>query len=309
MCRPLELVFANGMDQGEMVGIPTGDVTQMATFDEFYDAYRKQMEYCISLLVNADNAIDVAHAKRCPLPFLSSMIDDCIKRGKTVQEGGAVYNFTGPQGFGIANMADSLYAIRQLVYEEKKFTMEELKEALAWNYGKGLDEQSVKEITTGILREMTESGAKVDADTAAAVLKSVMNAQMAPEKMARYQEIHDMIAEVPKFGMIFRKWTTSQEMWLTHIQDRFRTLRTTWWTVPGRTLSGFCKRTPWRTDWCYTRWKICTYSGCRWCFPIRRQGCERTYCSSKLCCETGSLYRIQWYFVQSEIPSVSIVWT
>ena len=200
MCRPLELVFANGMDQGEMVGIPTGDVTKMETFDEFYDAYKKQMEYCISLLVNADNAIDVAHAKRCPLPFLSSMIDDCIKRGKTVQEGGAVYNFTGPQGFGIANMADSLYAIRQLVYQEKKFTMEELKEALAWNYGKGLDEQSVRDITTGILREMTESGAKVDADTAAAVLKSVMNAQMSPEKMARYQEIHDMIAEVPKFG-------------------------------------------------------------------------------------------------------------
>ena len=200
MCRPLELVFANGMDQGEMVGIPTGDVTQMATFDEFYDAYKKQMEYCISLLVNADNAIDVAHAKRCPLPFLSSMIDDCISRGKSVQEGGAVYNFTGPQGFGIANMADSLYAIRQLVYQEKKFTMEELKEALAWNYGKGLDEQSVKEITTGILREMTESGAKVDSDTAAAVLKSVMNAQMSPEKMARYEEIHNMIAEVPKFG-------------------------------------------------------------------------------------------------------------
>ena len=200
MCRPLELVFANGMDQGEMVGIPTGDVTKMETFYEFYDAYKKQMEYCISLLVNADNAIDVAHAKRCPLPFLSSMIDDCIKRGKTVQEGGAVYNFTGPQGFGIANMADSLYAIRQLVYQEKKFTMEELKEALAWNYGKGLDEQSVRDITTGILREMTESGAKVDADTAAAVLKSVMNAQMSPEKMARYQEIHDMIAEVPKFG-------------------------------------------------------------------------------------------------------------
>ena len=200
MCRPLELVFANGMDQGEMVGIPTGDVTRMETFDEFYDAYKKQMEYCISLLVNADNAIDVAHAKRCPLPFLSSMIDDCIKSGKTVQEGGAVYNFTGPQGFGIDNMADSLYAIRQLVYQEKKFTMEELKEALAWNYGKGLDEQSVRDITTGILREMTESGAKVDADTAAAVLKSVMNAQMSPEKMARYQEIHDMIAEVPKFG-------------------------------------------------------------------------------------------------------------
>ena len=133
MCRPLELVFSNGMDKGEMVGIPTGDVTQMKTFDEFFDAYKKQMEYCISLLVNADNAIDVAHAERCPLPFLSCMIDDCLKEGKSVQEGGAVYNFTGPQGFGIANMADGLFAIRKLVYEDKKVSMKELKEALALN--------------------------------------------------------------------------------------------------------------------------------------------------------------------------------
>ena len=76
----------------------TGDVTEMKSFDEFYDAYKKQMEYFISLLVNADNAIDVAHAERCPLPFLSCMVDDCLKRGKSVQEGGAVYNFTGPSG-------------------------------------------------------------------------------------------------------------------------------------------------------------------------------------------------------------------
>ena len=60
---------------------------------------------------------------RCPLPFLSCMVDDCIKRGKTVQEGGAVYNFTGPQGFGIANMADSLYAIKKLAFDEKKVTL------------------------------------------------------------------------------------------------------------------------------------------------------------------------------------------
>ena len=115
MCRPLEMVFSNGMDKGVQIGVRTGDVTEMKTFDEFYDAYKKQMEYFISLLVNADNAIDVAHAERCPLPFLSCMVDDCMKRGKSVQEGGAVYNFTGPQGFGIANMADSLYAIRKLV--------------------------------------------------------------------------------------------------------------------------------------------------------------------------------------------------
>ena len=72
----------------------------------------------------------MAHATRCPLPYLSCMVDDCIKRGKSVQEGGAVYNFTGPQGFGIANMADSLAAIKKLVYEERKITQDQLMDAL-----------------------------------------------------------------------------------------------------------------------------------------------------------------------------------
>ena len=75
MCRPLEMVFSNGMDKGVQISVQTGDVTEMKSFDEFYDAYKKQMEYFISLLVNADNAIDVAHAERCPLPFLSCMVD------------------------------------------------------------------------------------------------------------------------------------------------------------------------------------------------------------------------------------------
>ncbi len=200
MCRPLELVFANGEDKGEMVGVPTGEVTEMSSFEEFYNAYKKQMEYCISLLVNADNAIDVAHAKRCPLPFLSCMVDDCLKRGKSVQEGGAVYNFTGPQGFGIANMADSLFAIRKLVYEEKKVTMEEMKEALAWNFGKGLDQQSVSDTAEAVLRKMKDAGQKIDENTVSSILKAVMNAQPGEEKMKRYEEIHNMIEEVPKFG-------------------------------------------------------------------------------------------------------------
>ena len=200
MCRPLELVFLNGMDKGEMVGIPTGDVTQMKTFDEFFDAYKKQMEYCISLLVNADNAIDVAHAERCPLPFLSCMIDDCLKEGKSVQEGGAVYNFTGPQGFGIANMADGLFAIRKLVYEDKKVSMKELKEALAWNYDKGLDAQSAGDMTEMIMKAMQKAGRNVDASTAEGLLKTFMGMKPGEQKTQRFKEIHDMIDEVPKFG-------------------------------------------------------------------------------------------------------------
>ena len=200
MCRPLELVFSNGMDKGEMVGIPTGDVTQMKTFDEFFDAYKKQMEYCISLLGNADNAIDVAHAERCPLPFLSCMIDDCLKEGKSVQEGGAVYNFTGPQGFGIANMADGLFAIRKLVYEDKKVSMKELKEALAWNYDKGLDAQSAGDMTEMIMKAMQKAGRNVDASTAEGLLKTFMGMKPGEQKIQRFKEIHDMIDEVPKFG-------------------------------------------------------------------------------------------------------------
>lgn len=200
MCRPLELVFSNGMDRGELVGVETGDVTQMETFEEFYDAYKKQMDYCISLLVNADNAIDVAHGERCPLPFLSCMVDDCMKKGLSVQEGGAVYNFTGPQGFGIANMADSLYAIRQLVYKDKKITMAELKEALAWNYGKGIDAQTAADMTASVLKEMECQGQTVDEKTAASVLEMILGMQPDQQQKARYEEIHHMIDEVPKFG-------------------------------------------------------------------------------------------------------------
>lgn len=200
MCRPLELVFSNGMDKGELVGIPTGDVTKMTTFEEFYDAYKKQMDYCISLLVNADNAIDVAHAERCPLPFLSSMVDDCIKRGLSVQEGGAVYNFTGPQGFGIANMADSIYAVRQLVYRDKKVSMEEYKEALVWNYGKGIDSQTAADMTASILKEMEHQGCTIDETAVKSVLETVLAMKPSEDQKARFEEIHHMIDEVPKFG-------------------------------------------------------------------------------------------------------------
>lgn len=194
MCRPLELVFSDGMDKGELVGIHTGDVAQMRTFEEFFDAYKKQMEYAVSLLVNADNAIDVAHATLCPLPFLSGMIEDCIGRGKSVQEGGAVYNFTGPQGFGVANVADSLTAVRTLVFEQKKVTMEEYRRALAENYGKGLDASRVEEAVAQAARELAASGKPVsEADIASAVRSLVQGS-------GKYDKLLELIDSVPKYG-------------------------------------------------------------------------------------------------------------
>ncbi len=200
MCRPLELVFSNGIDKGVQVGPKTGDVEEMKTYEEFFHAYETQMNYMIELLVNADNAIDVAHAERCPLPFLSCMIDDCIKRGKTVQEGGAIYNFTGPQGFGVANMADSLYAVKKLVYDDKKITMKELKQALNMNYGKGLSQEDIAERVSEVANSLKASGQNVGETEIAIILKSVIAAASSPEVKANGERILKMIEDLPKFG-------------------------------------------------------------------------------------------------------------
>lgn len=200
MCRPLELVFSNGMDKGVQVGLKTGNVEEMKTFDEFYDAYKAQMNYAIELLVNADNAIDMAHAERCPLPFESSMVDDCIHRGRALQEGGAIYNFTGPQGFGIANMADSLYAVKTLVYDEKKVTMKELKEALATNYGKGLSSEDVAAVTSQIAGELRNAGRKITEKGIGTILNMVIAASKSSAVKQNGERLLDLIENVPKFG-------------------------------------------------------------------------------------------------------------
>jgi formate C-acetyltransferase len=102
----------------------------MKTFDDVMAAYAKQMEYFVALMAHSDNMVDLAHGKNVPLPFLSSLVEDCIGRGKSLQEGGAIYTFTGPQGVGVANAGDSLTAIKKLVFEDKTITLPDLKKAI-----------------------------------------------------------------------------------------------------------------------------------------------------------------------------------
>ena len=200
MCRPLEFVFTNGYDKGELASIQTGDVENFRTFDEFYDAYKKQMDYQISLLVNADNAIDQAHMERCPLPFESCMVDDCMARGMSLQEGGAIYNFTGPQGFGIANVADSLYAIKTMVFDEHKATLGDFKRALALNYGKGFDEITVAEMTAQIVQGLKQAGRSVSDEDIAVIAKTIMDTKLSDADQAMCDNLYDMIDDLPKFG-------------------------------------------------------------------------------------------------------------
>ena len=201
MCRPMELVFSNGYDQGVQIGLPTGDVLKMKTFEEFYDAYKAQQEYMVELLCNADNAVDAAHAARCPLPFESCMVEDCIGRGKSIQEGGAVYNFTGPQGFGIANMTDALLAVKELVFDKKLVTMQEYKEALEANFGRGFKGKKAEEMTVQIATALAKSGIEVNDAQIKAIYKEVTeNGGVSAEKKARYDEILKMIEALPKYG-------------------------------------------------------------------------------------------------------------
>ncbi len=202
MCRPMELVFSNGYDKGVKIGPDTGDVTKMTSFEEFYNAYKTQQSYFIKLLVNANNAIDVAHATRCPLPFQSCMVDDCIGRGKSLQEGGAIYNFTGPQGFGIANNTDGLLAIKQLVFEEKKVTMAEYRDALNANFGYGLQGAAAERVTGDIACQLAKQGIEITADVVRTIYEEVTTASaINPTLKTRYQEIKRLIDETcPKYG-------------------------------------------------------------------------------------------------------------
>lgn len=136
VAKVLEITLHNGRNGNVQIGPATGEMTDFRSMDDFYEAFTKQMQYFVRYLAEADNCVDMAHAERCPLPFLSAMVDDCIGRGKSVQEGGAIYNFTGPQAFGVADTGDSMYAIQKNVFEDKKITLAQLKEAMDANFGK-----------------------------------------------------------------------------------------------------------------------------------------------------------------------------
>ncbi len=201
MVRPLELVFSSGVDKGQQIGPRTPDVLQMTTFQQFYDAYKTQQEFMIEMMAQADNAVDAAHRERAPLPFESCMVEDCLARGKSIQQGGAHYNFTGPQGFGIANVADSLAVMRELVFEKHLVSMAEMKQALADNFGKGMIPKKALELTVAAAKVMKDQGVDVTDEHIKAFYSNFLNAATVPaDKKKRYDEILSLIDSVPKYG-------------------------------------------------------------------------------------------------------------
>ena len=132
----LEITLNNGRNPktGELVGKETGDPRHFKSFDELWLAYQEQIDFTIELLTDADRIAAGILAKNKPTPFISSLLQGCNESGKTMQEGGAVYNSGGIMGVGIAITADSLEVLRKFVFERKELTMDELLGIIASDY-------------------------------------------------------------------------------------------------------------------------------------------------------------------------------
>ena len=111
-----------------------GYFTEMETYEDLLAAWDKTVREMTRYSVIVENAIDKASERDVPDILCSALTDDCIGRGKTIKEGGAVYDFISGLQVGIANMADSLAAIKKLVYEEKKITKQQLWDAILDNF-------------------------------------------------------------------------------------------------------------------------------------------------------------------------------
>jgi formate C-acetyltransferase len=136
MVKALELAINDGkcLLTGEQLGPRTGYLRDFQTYEELEGALGKQLDYFIDRMIELCTAVDRTHARMLPSPFLSAVIDDCIERGVDVTAGGAHYNLSGIQAIQVANIADSLAAIKKLVFEEKRVNADTLLSALKSNF-------------------------------------------------------------------------------------------------------------------------------------------------------------------------------
>ncbi len=132
----LEITLNNGIDPmtGKKLGLETGDPRTFKTYEELYDAYHKQMVYFVNMKLAVNNYIERMFSLYAPATFLSLFIDDCITRGRDYYSGGARYNTTYIQCTGLGTITDCLATMKKHVFEDKKFTMDELLDAVSHNF-------------------------------------------------------------------------------------------------------------------------------------------------------------------------------
>ncbi len=133
----LEITLNNGVDPetGKKLGLETGNPRDFKTFEELYEAWHKQMVYFVNLKLSVNNYIERMFSLYAPATFLSLFIDDCIDKGKDYYSGGARYNTTYIQCTGLGTITDCFTTLKKHVFEEGRYTMDEILEACASNWG------------------------------------------------------------------------------------------------------------------------------------------------------------------------------
>lgn len=136
MVKALELTLNNGvcMQSGKQLGLRLGTLEDFKTFKELEEAYKKQMHYFMDQMEKGLLIIEEMHKKYMPSAMLSCVIDNCMEKGVDITAGGAVYNKSGIQLIQVANVADSMAALKELIYDKKELTAKELLSALRENY-------------------------------------------------------------------------------------------------------------------------------------------------------------------------------
>jgi formate C-acetyltransferase len=147
LVKVMEVTLHNGIDpqSGEKIGIESGDPDSFTGFDELFNAFRKQLSHFIDVKIKGNLIIERLWARYLPAPFLSILIDDCIKTGKDYNDGGPRYNTSYIQGVGIGTITDSLTALKYHLYDKSSFTLKELLSALKGNFDKA---ESIREKLT-----------------------------------------------------------------------------------------------------------------------------------------------------------------
>jgi formate C-acetyltransferase len=132
----LEVTLNNGIDPvtGKVAGMQTGDPLNFTTYEELYEAFLKQLHFIVDQKIRVSNYIDRMFAKYAPAPFLSVVIEDCIKNGKDYYDGGPRYNTNYIQCTGLGTVTDSLSTLKKHVFEDKTFSMERILDAVSRNF-------------------------------------------------------------------------------------------------------------------------------------------------------------------------------
>lgn len=132
----LEITLYNGFDPeyGKQLGLPLGNAVDFKSYEELWSAYQAQIKHFLRIKLTGNNIIEEIYAANMPAPFLSIITNDCISSGKDYNAGGARYNTNYLQGVGIGTITDSLSSIKYNVFEEKRFTMATLMDAMKQNF-------------------------------------------------------------------------------------------------------------------------------------------------------------------------------